>query len=365
MVSVGCSTRGVREDEAVLTSLSQKTESAMVAKLDLPHCAPNGLGPEAIRDRYQKRLAEGNTEAASECLDLIRSVMDKEGGLYSSVLSELAIAALQVSPDADFATLLVRQLPQEEVMYQNPDTSTAHQSRVINFVVGESGIVLRAVPALAAHVILTELNRTDLSPRYVCLMLHLLSDLPPRWGWTPTLLRVLYRYRLSQEMVEYFEVQLIEPCFREGLDPKVPVNFNAIADATESVSSDDVVRVAWLYLNEYRSSLNPPDDREISAVQLLALVLDLYGTVKIEDFERWRSLWAAGAPNRLATPDAFKAWLKKWQPVFTSEIILEGPPSEVMNGWGFVVVKYHDRGVRIVASQQEGRWYLYRLEVLK
>jgi hypothetical protein len=335
----------------------------MVAKLDLPHCASNGLGPEAIRVRYQQRLAEGDTEAAVACLDLIRSVMDKEGGLYSSVLSKLAIAALQVSPDADFATLLVRQLPQEQVVYLQSDASSGHQGDLTGFIVGESEQVLQAVPALAAHVIISELNRTDLSPRYVYLMLSLLKDLPARWYWTPTLLRVLHRYRHSQEVADCIYPS-VSRCFRDGLDPTASVNETPIVLATDSVSSDDVVHVAWLYLDEYRSRLNPPDDLETRVAQLLQLLGDLYGAVQLEDLEAWCGLWVAGSPNRLATPDAFRAWLGEWQAVLTSGIALEGPV-EVMHGWAFVVVIYDHRRVRIVASQKEGRWYLYRLEVVE
>lgn len=158
VICAGCNQRAPRDQYGDIFSDKDPTPQWLMAKLELPHTAPDGSTPAQVRDRYLGKIKAGDAEAAAESLELVRAVIQKEGGLFTHELAQVATEALRVRPDAEFVRLLIRQLPNENVfLYRSPDAPGFEGPCSLTSGTGQSLRVLGDLPNLAVPELLTAL----------------------------------------------------------------------------------------------------------------------------------------------------------------------------------------------------------------
>jgi len=225
---------------------------------DLPHTASDGSTPAQIRSRYIDMIQKGDVTAAADALKLIRTVIDKEDGLYSSDLAKCAEAALKVNPDLGFVMLLVRHVPKESVIFQNgipdrqgvrPRDPKEESSEFISVGYGDSQKVLREVPGLATPAIMDVLTHEEgLTRGGACHLLWVLGYAPPRWEDAKVLLKLLARFPDYQPLEERVNTVLGQ-LYSKKFPPWIrPINVTPLSEAMDKAEKGDV-EGAWKELN--------------------------------------------------------------------------------------------------------------------
>ncbi|MBE3099936.1 MAG: hypothetical protein IMZ44_22690 [Planctomycetes bacterium] len=178
---LGCGHRPTRDQYGDI--IPERFPQWLSAKENLPQQACDGSTPQQIRDRFLDKIKAGDAEAASRALELVRSVIAKDGGIYSLQLSEVAAAALRVRPDPEFVYLLVRNIPNESIFYYRRDRDS-QPTWGFGYGVGYSEDVLKAVPGAALEQLLRALDDESNDGYLSCCFLetiHLLQI----WGAVP------------------------------------------------------------------------------------------------------------------------------------------------------------------------------------
>jgi len=245
----GCSHRPTRDKYGDI--IPEYFPKWLSAKADLPQQACDGSTPQQIQDRFLDKIKAGDAEAASRALELVRSVIAKDGGIYSLQLSEVAAAALRVRPDPEFVHLLVMNIPNENIFYYRR-ASDSEATWGFGYSAGYSVEVLKAVPSAALEQLLRALDDKSNDTYLACCFLetiHLLQiwGAVPPWEAGAHVLALYKRYPHEERVHSGIEAVMYRLYAAQCGGGGPPPNQNVVDAALRQAQSGEIDE-AWRFL---------------------------------------------------------------------------------------------------------------------
>lgn len=351
--SIVCCSSGCQDSESGSQDSTTEAVREFMAKRALSHVDSDGRTPETIRDTYLGKIRAGDKRAAAEALVSVQSVIEEEGGLFSSVLAQVAAEALLVSPDEKFIMMLARNVLRENRAWQKgPSFVLVTQN-------GDSAWVLAVQPRLAVDALTQILGERDRTPDEAMLILQELGHLPPFWEYGDRVLTALQKYdeigNIRRDCTSWLDRAHEKATALYGL-PSHSLD-QAIEEAVKQARKGDG-HAAWKRLDE---AVRRGNEEKAIRYRVAALFL----AAQAGDFDDWRCQWTDDSPNRTGDRNHFEDWLTQWEPYLEkgwaedAEVASDGDTGTVT-----LVGPYRRCSVLIRAARSAQGWRIASVEVV-